>query len=99
MQQMSRGKKAKARRAKEKYADQDEIDRQLALQVLGSAGAALLSNCSSNNGLLQRWLHAVNACKTGCAANTKPSKLWCHAVQREMCMSARMGLLNERSGA
>lgn len=35
---LSRGKRAKARRAKEKYADQDEEDRELALQVLGSAG-------------------------------------------------------------
>ena len=37
-QLLSRGKRAKARRAKEKYADQDEEDRDLALQVLGSAG-------------------------------------------------------------
>ena len=38
-QPLARGKKAKARRAKEKYADQDEEDRELALQVLASAGA------------------------------------------------------------
>ena len=39
---LSRGRKAKARRAKEKYADQDEDDRRLALQILGSAGGGHL---------------------------------------------------------
>lgn len=34
----ARGKRAKARKAKEKYADQDEEDRQLAMQFLASSG-------------------------------------------------------------
>ena len=33
-----RGKARKARKAKDKYAEQDEEDRALALQLLGSAG-------------------------------------------------------------
>lgn len=33
-----RGKKTKAAKAKAKYADQDEEDRELAMQFLGSAG-------------------------------------------------------------
>lgn len=33
-----RGKRSKARKAKDKYAEQDEEDRALALQLLGSAG-------------------------------------------------------------
>ena len=33
-----RGKKTKAAKAKAKYADQDEEDKQLAMQFLGSAG-------------------------------------------------------------
>ena len=40
--QVVRGKKTKAAKAKAKYADQDEEDRELAMQFLGSAGALLL---------------------------------------------------------
>ena len=36
--QAVRGKKTKAAKAKAKYADQDEEDRQLAMQLLASAG-------------------------------------------------------------
>ena len=36
---LARGKRSKLRRAKEKYAHQDEEDRQLALEVLAPAGA------------------------------------------------------------
>eukprot|EP00951_Prasinocladus_malaysianus_P038632 scaffold425852_cov19-Prasinocladus_malaysianus.AAC.2 len=39
-QQQQRGKKGKAKKIKEKYADQDEEDRQLAMQALASAGGA-----------------------------------------------------------
>ena len=35
---LARGKRSKLRRAKEKYAHQDEEDRQLALEVLAPAG-------------------------------------------------------------
>ena len=35
----ARGKKAKSKKAAEKYAGQDEEDRQLAMAILGSAGA------------------------------------------------------------
>ena len=37
-QALSRGKRSKARRAKDKYADQDEEDRELAMQLLASSG-------------------------------------------------------------
>ena len=39
-QVLSRGKRSKARRAKDKYADQDEEDRDLAMQLLASSGAS-----------------------------------------------------------
>ena len=35
---VARGKKAKSKKAKEKYGDQDEDDRLLAMAILGSAG-------------------------------------------------------------
>ncbi len=41
---LARGKRAKLRRAKEKYRDQDEEDRALALEVLAPAGE-LLAAC------------------------------------------------------
>lgn len=41
--QAVRGKKTKAAKAKAKYADQDEEDRQLAMQLLASAGMDLLA--------------------------------------------------------
>ena len=41
--QVVRGKKTKAAKAKAKYADQDEEDRELAMQFLASAGAHSLS--------------------------------------------------------
>ena len=40
-QVLSRGKRSKARRAKDKYADQDEEDRDLAMQLLASSGTSL----------------------------------------------------------
>lgn len=41
--QAVRGKKTKAAKAKAKYADQDEEDRQLAMQLLASAGRSSFS--------------------------------------------------------
>ena len=43
VQALARGKRAKARKAKEKYADQDEEDRELAMQFLASSG---VESCS-----------------------------------------------------
>ena len=40
-----RGKKAKIKKAKEKYAYQDDDDRQLAMAILGSAGAFKTGCC------------------------------------------------------
>ena len=43
---LARGKRAKLRRAKEKYRDQDEEDRALALEVLAPAGEHPISHSS-----------------------------------------------------
>lgn len=40
---LTRGRKSKAKCAKEKYADQDEAERLLALDFLGSAGGILIT--------------------------------------------------------
>ena len=51
-----RGKKTKAAKAKAKYADQDEEDRELAMQFLGSAGnLTALVLCSVATSLAVMW--------------------------------------------
>ena len=41
---VARGKNAKLKKAKQKYADQDEEDRRLAMEALASAGWRRFSN-------------------------------------------------------
>ena len=43
---LARGKRAKLRKAKEKYRDQDEEDRALALEVLAPAGERMRGACT-----------------------------------------------------
>ena len=50
--QTVRGKKTKAAKAKAKYADQDEEDRELAMQFLGSAGKLVSCSVSTPCGQL-----------------------------------------------
>ena len=53
-QALSRGKRSKARRARDKYADQDEEDRDLAMQLLASSGTPPQPQCTC-----LKWLQPV----------------------------------------
>ena len=46
---LARGKRSKLKRAKNKYAHQDEEDRQLALEVLAPAGARCMTSFASHS--------------------------------------------------
>jgi hypothetical protein len=53
----SRGKKGKSKKIKEKYADQDDEERELRMELLGVCSKFLIA--SAMNRLTDEWLHCV----------------------------------------
>lgn len=68
---LARGKRSKLRRAQERYAHQDEEDRQLALEVLAPAGALNSKVSIPARVSAAPLLHIIKASATRPAADTR----------------------------